>query len=153
MAAYNKFNQFVEDIGKILHDLSANTLRLMLTNTSPNAADNVVDTTTTTCTLKATSNAAEIAAASGYAKKGPQATITSWVQTAGTAKLILVDVVVTAAATIGPFRYVVLYNDSGGTTATRPVIAWFDYGSVITLASGETFTIDFDASTGVLTIA
>lgn len=153
MAAYNKFNQFVEDVGKALHDFSADTLRLMLTNTAPNAADNVVDTTTGTCTLKATSNAAEIAAATGYTKKGPQAPIAAYAQSSGTAKLTLTDVVVTAGASIGPFRYVVLYNDSKGTTSTRPVIAWFDYGSAITLASGETFTIDFDASNGVLTLA
>lgn len=154
MATFNKFNIFTQDLAQKVHNLSSDTLRLMLTDTAPNAADTVVDTTTATCTVKATSNAAEIAAAgSGYAKKGPSVTITSCTQTSGTLKLILADVTVTADASTGPFRYVVLYNDTAGTTATRAPIGWFDYGSSVTLASGETFTVDFDATNGVLTLA
>jgi hypothetical protein len=40
------------------------------------------------------------------------------------------------------------------TTATNnELIAYADYGSSITLASGETFTVDFDATNGALQIA
>jgi hypothetical protein len=52
--------------------------------------------------------------------------------------------------TIGPFRYAVLYND---TTASKNLIAWWDYGTSITLSAGDTFAVDFDPTTGVLTIA
>jgi hypothetical protein len=128
---------------------------VLLTNTVPNAADTVVDTTTTPCTVKATSNASEVAAGNGYAKKGNLAAFTSGAQTSGTYKLVLVDPAVWTAAggTIGPFRYAVLFNDTAGSTSTRPVIGWWDYGSAVTLQIGETFTVDLDQAAGVLTLA
>jgi hypothetical protein len=153
MATFTKFNCFVENLAEKVHNLGSDTLRAMLTNTAPNAADTHVDTVETPCVLEATSNAVEVAAASGYAKKGPDITIFASAQSGGTYKLTLTDETITAAADIGPFRYVVLYNDSGGAEATRPVIGFYDYGSSITLHSGETFDLDFDADDGVLTIA
>lgn len=154
MAAFNKFNQFVQDLGRAVINLNTDSLRVLLTNTAPNAADTVVDTTTSTCTVKSTSNAAEIAAGNGYTKKGPAPTNSGYSQTSGTGKLVLVDNVITASGgSVGPFRYVVLYDDTAGTTATRPVIGWYDYGSAITLADGETLTVDFDGTNGVLQIA
>ena len=97
----------------------------------------------------------EVAAGNGYTKGGNQAAISSSEQSAGTYKLVLADPATWTAAggTIGPFRYAVLYNETGGAAATRPVIGWWDYGSEITLQIGETFKVDFDAGTGVLTIA
>lgn len=147
MAAYNKFNQFVQDVCSKVHNLSSDTLQLLLTNTSPNAADTVVDTTTGTDTVKATSNAAEIAAGNGYAKNGAAITITTSSQSAGTYTLAGNQIVWTASAgTIGPFRYVVFYNITGGTTSTRPVIAWWDYGSALTLNAGDSFTVQFNSA-------
>jgi hypothetical protein len=66
-----------------------------------------------------------------------------------TYKLVLADVVFTASGAMGPFRYAVLYND---TAASDELIGYWDYGSSITLASGDTFTVDYDATTGVLQI-
>jgi hypothetical protein len=37
----------------------------------------------------------------------------------------------------------VVYNDTP-TSPADPLVAWFDYGSSITLIDGETFTVDFD---------
>ena len=140
MAAFNKFNQFVEDLAKKKHDLSADTFKVMLTNTAP-VATNAVKADIT-----------EIAAGSGYTAGGTATTITSAAQTSGTFKLVITDVVFTSSGTIGPFRYAVLYNDTQ-TTPLKPLIAYFDYGSSITLNNLETFTVDFDATNGVLTIA
>lgn len=50
-----------------------------------------------------------------------------------------------SGGTVGPFRYVVLYNDTPASPAD-PLIAWWDYGSALTLNDTETFTIDFGAS-------
>jgi hypothetical protein len=152
MVAFNKFQQFVQDIGRAVINLNSDTLRDLLTNTSPNAADIKVDTTTSTCTVAATSNALEIAAGNGYTKKGSAITSNAYSQSAGTATLTGTGPVYTASGgTMGPFRYVVCYDDTSGTTSTRSVLGWWDYGSSITLADTETFTIDHSA--GILSIA
>jgi hypothetical protein len=152
MAAFVKFQPFVEDMPEKVHNLGADTLRLLLTNTAPNAADTHVDTVETPCKVEATSNAVEIAAGNGYTKKGESITITTSAQAAGVYKLIGNDVVWTATGAVGPFRYVVLYNDTAGAAATRQVIGYWDYGSSISLVNGETFTVDFSAVDGILSI-
>lgn len=77
-------------------------------------------------------------------------TTASSVQSSGTYKLTCNDLVLTASGAVATFRYVVLYND---TATNKELIGWYDYGTDVTLANGETFTIDFDGSGGVLTIA
>jgi hypothetical protein len=73
-----------------------------------------------------------------------------YTESGGVGTLTGVDVVVTASGgTVGPFRYVVLYNDTP-TSPADPLVGWWDYGSAITLADTETFTVDFGAS--ILTV-
>jgi hypothetical protein len=73
-------------------------------------------------------------------------TVSSSSQTTGTYSLVIADKVLTASGgSVGPFRYVVIYNDTP-TSPADPPIARYDYGSDITLADGETFTIDFGAN-------
>jgi hypothetical protein len=140
MAAFNKFNSFVEALAEKKHDLGADTLKVLLTNTAPVATDAVKADLT------------EISAGNGYTAGGATASITSSAQTSGTYRLILGDPATWTASggTIGPLRYAVLYND---TATNDELIGWWDYGSSITLASGESFAVDFDATTGVLTLA
>src|SRR5882672_5031343 len=111
MAAFNKFQQFVGDIGTKIHNLNADALYILLTNTAPNVADTVVDTTTSTCTIKSTSNALEITAANGYTKKGKLLAGVAYSQSTGTGKLTATNPVFTASGgSFGPFRYAVLFN-------------------------------------------
>jgi len=158
MATFNKFNSFVADLGLKALNLNTDTLKILLTNTAPVAGDTVVDTTTTPCTVKSTSNAAEIAAGNGYTKGGNAIASQGFSQSSGVAKLIGNAVVFTATGAVGPFRYAVLYDDSSGTTATRSVIGWWDYGSSISLANGETLTVNsavagnWDATNPILSI-
>ncbi len=141
MATYNKFQVFVENVAEKVHNLGADTLKVMLTNTAPVATNSVKADLT------------EIGAGNGYTAGGTQAALTSSSHTTGTYKLVLADVVFTASGgSIGPFRYAVLYNDTP-TSPADPLIAWWDYGVAITLLNGETFTWNADPSTGVLTIA
>jgi hypothetical protein len=138
MAAFNKFNQTVEDLLEKVHNLGSDTLKVLLTNTAP-VATNAVKADLT-----------EISAGNGYTAGGTAATISSSAQSSGTYKLVLADVVFTASGgTIGPFRYAVLYNDTP-TSPADPLIGFWDYGSSITLQAGETFTVDFDATNGVI---
>lgn len=152
MAAFNKFNAFVEDVAEKVHNLGSDSLKIMLTNTSPNAADTHFDTSVD-LRLEATSLALDLTTGGGYTAGGAAVTITASAQAAGTYKLTGNDVVFTATTGFGPFRYAVLYNNTGGAAATRPLIGWWDYGSAVTLLALETFTVDLDQAAGILTIA
>lgn len=136
MATFNKFQPFVENLAEKVFNLGADTLKLMLSNTAPSAANGVKTDIT------------EISAVNGYTAGGATATISSSSQTSGTYKLVLADIVFTASGgSIGPFRYFVLYDD---TAASDQLIGWWDYGTSITLASGESLTADFSATNGVI---
>lgn len=137
MATFNKFDAFPEALAEKGHNLQADTLRVMLTNTLP----------VRTNAVKA--DIAEIAAGNGYVAGGPQAVVNSSAQTSGTYKLVCADTVITASGgSIAAARYAVLYNATSGL-----LIGWWDYGSTFTIATGETLTVDFDDAAGVLTIA
>jgi hypothetical protein len=141
-SSFYKVNQFVEDVGKVLHNLASggDAIMILLTNTVPNVGDTVVDTSVTPCVVKAVSNAVEIAAGNGYTKKGLQITAQQFIQTTGTAKFYGARPLWTCVTAPMPtFRYAVVYNDTKGTSATRPLIGWFDYGAGITPGVGETF--------------
>jgi hypothetical protein len=140
VATYNKFDAFVEALAEKVHNLGSDTLKVYLSNATPDAANDAVK-----------ADLAEISAGNGYTAGGNTATQTSSSQTAGVYKLVLADPATWTAAggSIGPFRYAVLYND---TSASDNLIAWWDYGTSITLGAGDTFSVDFDPSTGVLTI-
>lgn len=141
MAAFNKFNAFVENLSEKVHNLQSDTLKVMLTNTAPSATNAVFADLT------------EISAGNGYTAGGTAATQSSSAQTSGTYKLVLADVTFTASGgSIGPFRYAVLYNDTP-TSPADPLIGYWDYGTALTLTTGNSFTVDFDASAGVLTLA
>jgi hypothetical protein len=136
MATFTKFQPFVEALAEKVHNLGSDQLVVALTNTAPNATDatlsQITEISYTNCSSR-------------------NITTTSSAQTSGTYKLVLADLVLTASGgSVGPFRYVVVYND---TSASDNLIAYYDYGSSITVASGETFTVDFNASTGFLTNA
>jgi hypothetical protein len=139
LAAYNKFNGFVLDLASKVHNLNSDTLKIMLTNTAPSAAN----------TIK--SNITEISAGNGYTAGGTQAVFVSGNDTSGTYKLILSPVVFTASGgSIGPFEWAVLYN---ATAASGNLIAWWDYGTAITLTNGNSFTVSLDQTNGVFTLA
>lgn len=146
MAAYNKFQQFVEDLGKKVHNLDTDSLKIALSNSAPAATNSVLaDITEISYTNASTTSG------TGAASRVIQGQ--DFEHTTGTAKLTATDMVITASGgTVGAFRYVVLYNDTP-TSPADPLIGWWDYGSSITLADGETFTIDFDGTNGILTIA
>ena len=136
MATFNKFNQFGEDLAKGVHQLHAagHTLKVYLTNNAPSATLDL---------LKA--DLVGITEENDYAAADIQNDVS---EAAGTLTLTGVDVEWTASGAVGPFQYAVIYND---TAADDPLICWWDYGSSISLATGEKFKVDFGAS--ILTIA
>ena len=139
MATYNKFQDFVEQLGKGVHQLHAagHTLEIYLSNTVPSASLDA-----------AKADLAEIATGNGYT--GPQDIVNDYTETGGTGTLTGTDVTITASGgAIAQFQYVVLQNTTP-TSPLDPLISWWDNGSAVDLADGESFTVDFGAS--VLTL-
>ena len=136
MATFNKVNSFVEAMAEKAHNLGSDQLVVALTNTAHNSAwTQLSDLTEITYTNLSSRNITTSASA----------------QTSGTYKLTLADLVLTASGgSVGPFQYVYIYND---TATNDELIGYYDYGSAVTLADGDTLTIDFDGTNGVLTIA
>jgi hypothetical protein len=141
VAAFIKYNSFIDEISKGGHNLQTCLYKCALTNAAPTpGADTVWDNTV----------APPPANTNGYPLGGNTLTVTSAATAAGVFKLVLVDTVFTATAGgIGPFRYVIIYDAS----ASNKLIGCYDYTSSISLAATETFTVDFDGTNGVFTIA
>lgn len=136
MATFNKFNAFVENLAEGVHNLQTGALTIALSNTAPTAANSVLADITQIAYTNLSARVVTVASSS---------------QTGGTYSLVCNDLVLTQSTTTSAaFRYVVLYNDTPA-SPLDPLISWWDYGSSITLAPGETFTIDFGAN--VLTLA
>jgi hypothetical protein len=140
MATYTKYEKFVEDMWNKIHDLfgTTDTLKVALTNSAPNVA--------THTTL---ADVTQISAGTGYTSGGSD-TQNDSTRTGGTVTMTGVDIVWTATGSMGALRYAVLYNDTP-TSPADPLIAYWDYGSSVTLTTGETFTVDFGASIHTVT--
>ena len=139
MAVYNKFNQFTKDLIDGKHNFGSNVFKVMLTNTAPVATNQIKADIT------------EITAINGSSAGGTVTTITESTSS-GVAKVVGSNVVFTATGSVGPFQYAVLYNDTQ-TAPAKPLIAWWDYGSSITLVNTETLTVAFDATNGIFQVS
>lgn len=140
MATFNKFNAFVEHVAEGVHNFSSDstctiTVALCAAANAPVATNSVLADLTQVSYTNLSSRVVTVASSS---------------QTSGTYSLTLNDLVLTASGAVATFRYVVLYNDDP-TSPADPLIGWYDYGSDVTLANGETFTLDFTGA--ALTLA
>src|SRR6056297_3085237 len=120
MSSFQKINAFVEALAEKKHNLGSDQIAVALTNTAPNAADAVLaDLTEVAYTNLSSRNV----------------TTTTSAQTAGTYKLTLADLTLTASGgDVAAFRYVYLYND---TASNDDLIGYFDRGSALTLLDGD----------------
>jgi len=143
MATAVTFHEFYNHLGSKVHNLGSDTIKVMLSNTAPNAANNTIK-----------SDITEISAGNGYTAGGATAGSVAFTETGaneGKWRFTFADVVFTASGgSIGPFRYVVVYNDTP-TSPADPLICYLDYGSSITVTSGNTFTVDV-GSDGVVVL-
>lgn len=140
MATYNKFNQFVENINKGVHDFTSDatstlTVALTATANAPVATNSVLTDLTQITYTNLSSRVITISSSS---------------QTTGTYSLVLNDLTISASGgASNAFQYVAIYDDDP-TSPADPLVCWFDYGSSLTLQDGESLTIDF-ASDGPTT--
>lgn len=134
MATFTKINSFVENLAEGAINLGGTGITVALTNTAHTATwDELADLTQ----ISYTNLSSRVC------------TVSSSAQTDGTYKLVLADLVLTASGAVGPFRYIYLYDDA---STGDKLIAYYDYGSAVTLANTDTFTINFDGTNGVLTL-
>lgn len=144
MASFTKFQQFATDLSTKVHNLNTDTLKCALSNSAPNAS--------TGATI---SDITQIANGNGYTTGGEDSQNTG-AGSGGTYTITGTNITWTSAGSgMATFRYIVLYNDTP-TSPADPLVGYWDYASGITLAVGDTFTIQFNggASTGtILTVA
>jgi len=140
MATYNKFNQFVEDLAHGVHNFNTAVIKygLCATASAPVATNSVLADLTVISYTNLTDDGTG----------GPPGEIGSPTSEGsdGSYELVLTDLTITASGgAIAAFQYIVIYNDTP-TSPADPLIAWFDYGSALTLNTGESLLIDFAAN-------
>lgn len=144
MAAFNKFQITCQNFGRGVMNLNSDVSKVALSNTT------VVNTNQTL------SNITQISSGGGYTTGGDTVPNTAYSQSSGTATFIGDSITWTGSGGgMGPFQYVVIYDDTP-TSPADPLVGWWDYGSAISLAAGETFQWKpNNASTGgsILTLA
>lgn len=145
MATFNKVNDFVVNAVHNM-DLESDQIVVALSDTAPGSeAPNP-----TTDGNGVLANVTEVTYTNLSSRN---VTTTSSTQTSGTYKLVLDDLTLTSTGgATGPFRYVYLYDDTVATPAD-PLIGYYDYGSSLTLNDGDSLTLDFSATNGVIQIA
>lgn len=123
-------------------NLGSDVLKIILTNSAPTATNAIYTDIT------------EISNGNGYTTGGATVTVSSSSQSGGTYKLIgsAANPTWTASGSVGPFRYVVLY-DTTPSSPSKPLVGYWDYGSALTLSSGNTFTVSFDGTNGILQLS
>lgn len=140
MASYQKFQDYVEQVNRGVHQWHSHTFKAVFCNTAPVAGNSVL------ADLTQISNGGGYTGGAGGGVTLDGVTLS---EASGTAKVVITDEVFTATgASVGPLRYVAIYNDSP-TSPADPLVCFFDYGSSITLLDTETLTIDFDATNGL----
>jgi hypothetical protein len=124
------FDSFFEKQAEKEINLGTDTLKLLLSNTAPDEATDV---------LKA--DVTEIAAGNGYSAGGITLSVTSSSQTGGVYTLVADDAQLTAAGgAIATFQWVILYSDTG---TGDPLIAYWNAGSAQNVPDGEIYIFVF----------
>lgn len=127
MATQSKFNSWAENMVEVAQ-CGTDQFVVALTNTLPVNTNTVL---------------ADITQIAYTNLSSRNLTTASSTQSGGTYSLTFNDLVLTSTGgSTGPFRYVVIYDDTP-TSPADPLVSWVDYGSALTLNSGESLTIDF----------
>lgn len=133
MATFTEPDILSEDIANKIHDFNSDTFRWVLSNTAP--------VLTSTFLL---SNITQISTGGGYTQMsdgaGGLSTTLSFSRSGQTTTVSGTQVVLTATGAVGPFRYLILVNDTP-TSPLNPVVGWLDHGSAVTMANTDTYTI------------
>ena len=129
MATFTEVNVLSEDMANKIHDFNSDTFKWIFTNTAPVVTNSLKSDIT-----------GELSGTNGYTTGGLTATLTFSRTGAVTTVSQSGNVVLTATGAVGPFRYLVLYNDTP-TSPLDPLVGFLDHGSSVTMANTDTYTI------------
>lgn len=121
MATGNRFNAWIEYVNEKAINWQTDTFALALTNTAPTASDSTLSDITEIDYTNLSSRVLTIASAG---------------QTAGSYIVTANQLVLTAGGIVGPFRYVVMFDD---TATGDPLVQWWDNGSEITMQATDRY--------------
>ena len=142
MASFVKINDFVANAVENMI-LESDQLIIALSNTAPSSESS-------NPTADGNGILGNVTQVSYSNLSSRNLTTTSSGQSSGVYKLVLADLTLTASGgSVAAFRYIYIYNDTV-TSPADPLIGYYDYGSSLTLNDGDTFTIDFSPSNGVI---
>lgn len=133
MATFTEPDIFSEDVANKIHDLNTDSFRWVLSNTAPVLGSTFL-----------LSNITQIATSGGYTQMSDGAgglpSTLSFSRTGQQVTVSGTQVVLTATGAVGPFRYLILVNDTPA-SPLNPVVGWLDHGSAVTMANTDTYTI------------
>jgi hypothetical protein len=135
MASFTKVYSFVEALAEKVHNLGSDvlTVALVAAANAPTQSNTQLSQLTQISYTNCSSRVLSVSSSS---------------QTTGTYKLVVADLVLTASGgSVGPFRSIVVYNE---TATNDELLGYYDYGSDLTLADGESLTLDFSPTNGLL---
>lgn len=133
MVAFNEVEVLSENMAEGVHAADVDQLECYLSLATPSASLDAVK-----------ADAAEIATGNGYT--GPVDTQNGTSRTGAVTAVTGVDITITASGgAIAQWRYVWLMNTTP-TSPLDPLWGWWDYGSAVDLADGESITVDFGTS-------
>ena len=142
MASFVKINDFVANAVENMN-LESDQLVIALSNTAPSSESS-------NPTADGNGILGNVTQVSYSNLSSRSLTTSSSGQSGGVYKLVLADLTLTASGgSVAAFRYIYIYNDTV-TSPADPLIGYYDYGSSLTLNDGDTFTIDFSPSNGVI---
>jgi hypothetical protein len=127
MSAFVKFNLTVQDLATALDNLATDSLKVILTNTTPLATWHSYSDVT-----------GELATGNGYTAGGAVVPSTGASNASGLETIAGSAITWTAGpSNMGPFEYAILYDSTSG-----KLLGYWDYGFATTLsgANADTFT-------------
>lgn len=138
MAAFNRFDGFLQALATGQHNLGTDALKVALSNTAPSPSHSTL------------SQIVELSAGNGYTAGGNLAAVVASEATpTGGYALTLADVSFTATGGALPtFQYCVLYNSTNS-----KLIGWWQADAPVDIADGESFLIDYDQTSALFTLS
>lgn len=131
---FHKYNLGINYVCTAAINFASDAFNLVLSAALPSA----------TSSIYSVSNVGEISGGNGYTQGTGLPIVTPvFTPSGGISTLTGTVNPLTAAGPIGPFQYVILYDNTAG---AKPLLGWWDNGTPITMANTDTFQVTWSSS-------